>query len=229
MPVNNMIIYFFTFALFFFISWKSKHAGTQRLFNEAGTITPIPEKVINAHLAGICTLGVIPLLLLKNAASQVLTGYSMPESYYLLLYLLLLTLVISIAFKQSKITIAKKDDFTGNFKGQSSAVYTHYFIIRCLFLFVYELWFRGLFLFNSIDLMGIPAAILLNVFLYAAVHMFNSKIELLASIPFGILLCLLSILFNTVWPAAIFHIAFSLVYEINMYRSYYHTAKTIRQ
>lgn len=229
MPVTNMIIYFFTYVLFFFISWKSRHAGSLRLFNDAGEISPIPEKVINAHLAGICTLGVIPLLLLKNTKLQMLTGYSMPNPYYLLLYLQLLTLVVSIAFKQSKITIAKKDDFTGNLKGHTSTVYTHYFIIRGLFLFVYELWFRGYFLFNSIDWMGMPAAILLNVFLYAAVHIFNSKKELLASIPFGILLCLLSILFNTAWPAAIFHIAFSLVYEINIYRSYYYTAKTVRQ
>lgn len=229
MPASNMIIFLFTYALFFFISWKSKHAGTQRLFNVAGEINPMPKKVINAHLAGICTLGVIPLLLLKNTASQALTGYSIPNPFYLLLLLLLLTLVISIAFKQSKLTIAKKEDFTGNFKGPSSIVYTHYFIIRGLFLFVYELWFRGFLLFNSIDWMGIPAAILLNIFLYAAVHMFNSKKELLASIPFGILLCLLSILFNKVWPAAIFHIAFSLTYEINIYRSYYYAAKTVRQ
>src|SRR5436190_1485315 len=104
---------------------------------------------------------------------------------------------------ESQRLIAKKQGSSEVFLKLSSSYFVWYFIIRAAFLFVYELWFRGFLLFDSISWVGIPAAVAINVFLYVLVHMFNSKKEILACIPFGILVCLLSIFFNAAWPAII--------------------------
>jgi membrane protease YdiL (CAAX protease family) len=110
----------------------------------------------------------------------------------------------------------------------SSSFLIGYFIIRIVFLVVYELWFRGFLLFDSISWIGMPAAVALNVILYVLVHIFNSKKEILVCIPFGIVLCFFSIVFNAAWPAIILHIGFSVVYEINTCRSYFYSSKTAR-
>jgi membrane protease YdiL (CAAX protease family) len=88
------------------------------------------------------------------------------------------------------------------------------------------MFFRGFLLFGSIAVMGIPLAVSLNVLLYVLLHLFNSKKEMLACIPFGLLLCWLSVLFNAAWPAMILHACFSLLYEIRIYQSIFTIQKT---
>jgi hypothetical protein len=50
----------------------------------------------------------------------------------------------------------------------------------------------------------------------------------LACIPFGLLVCFFSIFFNSVLPAIMLHIGFSLVYEINIYRLNLINSKTVK-
>lgn len=223
-----MMIYIFCYAMFFLLSWINKINKNQRLFNDEGEFTSKPGNLIGSHIIGILWLGVVPIILLKHPVLKVLVGSQMPDIKYVLLYILLFTLIISIALKQSKNLNAKKQRSAEGLNQLSTSFVIHYFFIRIVFLFVYEMWFRGFLLFNSINWMGIPAAVMLNVFLHVLVHIFNSKKEMLACIPFGIVVCFLSILFNAVWPAIILHIGFSMAYELNIYRSYLYTSKLIR-
>ena len=228
MQTANIMIYLFCYIMFFVLSWMSKVNNNQRLINDEGAFTSKPGNLIGSHIIGILWLGVIPIILLKHSVLNILTGNQMPNISFVIFYLLIFTLIISIAFKQSENIIAKKQGSSESFNQPGSTFFIRYFIIRVLFLFVYELWFRGFLLFDSISRMGMPAAVALNVFLYVMLHIFNSKKEILACIPFGILLCFLSISFNAAWPAIMLHIGFSLVYELNIFRSYLYTSKTVR-
>jgi hypothetical protein len=76
--------------------------------------------------------------------------------------------------------------------------------------------------------MGIPLAVTLNVILHVLLHMYNSKKEMLGCILFSLLACWLCILCNAAWPAVILHIMFSLVYEVNLYKSHFSTPKIAR-
>ena len=228
MQTANIMIYLFCYIMFFVLSWMGKVNNNQRLMNDEGTLTSKPGNLIGSHIIGILWLGVVPIILLKHSVMKVLTGNQIPQISFVIFYILIFALIISIAFKQSENIIAKKQGSSESFNQPGSTFFIRYFIIRVLFLFVYELWFRGFLLFDSISSMGIPAAVALNVFLYVLLHIFNSKKEMLACIPFGLLVCFLSIVFNAVWPAIMLHIGFSLVYELNIYRSYIYTSKTVR-
>ena len=228
MQTTNVMIYLFCYTMFFVLSWMSKVNNNQRLINDEGTFTSKPGKLIGSHIIGILWLGVVPIFLLKHSVMKVLTGNQIPQISFDIFYILIFALIILIAFKQSENIIAKKQRSSENFIQLSSAFFICYFIIRALFLFVYELFFRGFLLFESINWLGIPAAVALNVFLYVTVHIFNSKKEMMACIPFGILVCFLSILFKAVWPAILLHMGFSLVYELNICRSYFYSSKTVR-
>lgn len=89
-----------------------------------------------------------------------------------------------------------------------------YIPLRVLFLIAYEFWIRGILLFSLLTAFGMYWAILINVPLYAGLHAFSGKKEFLGSIFFGVILCMLSIWTENVWPAALIHLALSLSFEL---------------
>ncbi len=88
-----------------------------------------------------------------------------------------------------------------------------YIIIRLLFLLVYEIFFRGVLFWFSLQYLDLINAILINLFFYALIHILDSKKEILGSIPFGIVLCLFTYFSGSIWPAFIIHASLSLGYE----------------
>ncbi len=218
MQTTNSLMHLFIYVLFFGFSWICKINGIHRLINDDGTFTSKPKNLIGTHFIGVIWFGLIPVILFKNSVLKVLTNYKIPDSYLIFLFIFILMLLITTAFKQSKTAFKNKQGLSENFMNLSPSFFISYFMIRAIFLFTYELWFRGFLLFDCIHWFGIPMAVSINIFLYVLLHIFNSKKELLACIPFGLMVCFFSILFNIVWPAIILHIAFSLVYELNIYR-----------
>lgn len=228
MQTTNIIVYLLCYALFFLFSWISKRTNSQRLINEHGIFTSNPTNLIAFHVIGIILFGIIPLLLLKQSFLKVLINARILDSSFVLVFILLFILVLNIVYKQSRYAALKKQPLYKSSAHLSSSFFIPYFIVRAIFLFSYELWFRGFLLFDSITWLGVSAAVTINIFLYVALHLFNSKKEMLACIPFGLLVCFFTILFNAVWPAIILHISVSFVYELTFYRSYLYTTKIER-
>ncbi|MCI4442645.1 MAG: CPBP family intramembrane metalloprotease, partial [Lentimicrobium sp.] len=212
----------------FGFSWICKIKGIHRLVNDNGVFTQKPRGLITAHIIGIIWLGILPIIVLKQSILQVLTEIKIPVSFIIVLYFFLLILIIAIAFEQSKNAYEKSQSSSESFARLSSDFFISYFIVRALFLFSYELWFRGFLLFGCIHWFGIPLAVFINVTLYVLLHIFNGKKEALACIPFGLLVCFFSIVFNSASPAIMLHIGFSLAYEINIYRLNLINSKTVK-
>lgn len=219
MQTTDSLVYVFIYVLFFGFSWMCKINGVHRLINDDdGVFTSKPRGLIGFHVVGMIWLGIVPVIFMKNSILSVLTEIKIPHSFFTVLYFLIFILITTIAFNQSKKTYEKKQESTENLVHLSSQFFISYFIVRASFLFSYELWFRGFLLFDCIRWFGIPLAVFLNGILYVLVHIFNGKKEMLACIPFGLMVCFFSILFNTAWPAIMLHIGFSSVYELNFYR-----------
>jgi membrane protease YdiL (CAAX protease family) len=89
-----------------------------------------------------------------------------------------------------------------------------YLLLRGLFLICYEIFFRGVLLNFCIAHTTFPAAIAINVGLYTIAHIFSSRQELIGSVPFGIVLCLLTLYTRSVWPAVIIHVMLGLPYDV---------------
>ena len=77
------------------------------------------------------------------------------------------------------------------------------------YLFAYELMFRG-FLLQSLLPYGLVLAVAVNTALYVAVHVPKGLSEAIAAVPFGLLLCFLTIEYGTIWAAFILHLVLAL-------------------
>jgi membrane protease YdiL (CAAX protease family) len=227
MQTTNIMVYAISYAMVFVLSWISKINKNSRLFNDEGGITQKPGNLLGIHLAVILWLCLVPVILLNLPVIHVLFGNSTPEASSIFSFGLLCLAAITIAIRLGN-DIMVPGIVSHDMPGQlTRSFFKKYFIIRALYLFAYELWFRGFLLFETIRFFGIPAAVSLNILLYTLLHIFKSKKEMLSCIPFGFILCFLSIFFNAAWPAIILHISFSLIYELNIYHSYFRISKII--
>lgn len=218
MQTTTIVLYIASYVFFFVFNRKCIKDSSQRLINDDGDFTSKPKQLILAHFIGAVWLGFIPVITLKDSITSILIDPKTIEANTILLYVLTLITILFIAFKQSTHAHEKKEKSSGSSIHLSAFFFISYFITRAIFLFSYELWFRGGLLFETTANIGIPLAIAVNIFLYVLLHIFNSRKELLACIPFGIASCLFCFAFNAAWPAILLHIGFSLGYEINFYR-----------
>ena len=79
------------------------------------------------------------------------------------------------------------------------------FFTWIIYLFAYELFFRGLLLFSLYGAFGFTTAIIVNVILYALVHIPKGVKETIGSLPFGLLLCFITIDTGSIFAAFILH------------------------
>lgn len=228
MQATDSLVHVFIYVLFFGFSWMCKIIGIHRLINDDGVFTSKPRGLIGSHIIGMVWLGIVPIILMENSILSFLTEIEIPNGFFMVLYTLIFILIATIAWNQSKKEFGKKQEFTVTGVCLSSEFFIFYFVVRALFLFSYESWFRGFLLFDCIRWFGIPLAVFINGILYVLVHIFNNKKEVLACIPFGLMVCFFSMTFNSAWAAILLHIGFSLVYELNFYRLHLINPKTIK-
>ncbi len=100
--------------------------------------------------------------------------------------------------------------------------------LRTLFLIVYEIFFRGVMLFCMIEDFGIAIAFFINLFLYVFIHWHSDKKERYGSVLMGLVLCLISIYYQNVWPAITIHLMLALSNEIGILITNRSLIKTLR-
>ena len=88
-----------------------------------------------------------------------------------------------------------------------------YASLRSAFLVSYEWFFRGLLLWSLVLSLGTIWAILINISLYTLMHIHKNKNELIGCIPFGLLVCVFTLWWQSVWPAIIFHLEITMIRE----------------
>jgi membrane protease YdiL (CAAX protease family) len=86
---------------------------------------------------------------------------------------------------------------------------TFYINLLCLaiYLFGYELLFRGVLLFPLAETLGIWPAIAINIALYAATHIPKGLDETIGAAPLGLVLCILTLQSGNIWIAFLVHVA----------------------
>ena len=78
------------------------------------------------------------------------------------------------------------------------------------YLFAYEFLFRGLLLFSLLEIVPYWPAILLNTFFYSLVHYPKGYKQTVGAVPFGIILCILTIKTGSIWIAFFVHVMLAL-------------------
>jgi membrane protease YdiL (CAAX protease family) len=221
MSIGTLILkYAVCYCAFFFVLLLSKSNGGYRLFDEDG-----PARNAGAlqglQIAGIVWLGVIPIFTFDHSWPEIVFGKSIPGFFPAFIIALLLIAVILFARKQSESLFGKIISDQKPVKIFSQVFILRYVSLRFLFLCAYEIFLRGYLLPDSIHYIGITKAVVLNVALYTLLHAPGDKKETIACIPFGILLCVICIWLNAVWPAIVLHVSLSLNYETNLLKRFY--------
>jgi membrane protease YdiL (CAAX protease family) len=89
-----------------------------------------------------------------------------------------------------------------------------------IYLLGYEFMFRELFLFTWAEAFGAPVAVAANLVVYALVHILNGRKETLGTLPFGLVLCLISLQTGSFMAAWALHLTLSL--SASLFSVYHH-------
>jgi membrane protease YdiL (CAAX protease family) len=213
----QILIYSISYLLLSVLLFFCKAKKGTRLQDENGPVAN-RQALILLHAGGILLLGIPSVYLLNHQLPEIVFGKSAPSYLQIAVTVFLAGLVLVIAGRIAEKKYRQAKDKKAATTSFSTGFVTNYFILRILFLVAYEISFRGFLLNFCIDNWGIMAAIIINIVLYTLVHIVFGKEEMLACIPFGLLLCGLSIWTGAIWPAIVVHMAMSLSYDVNFLR-----------
>ena len=219
-PSAPLLSYAICYLLFFGLLWVCKSQRAHRLFDEDDLVAT-PWLLIALHVGGIFLFGVVPAVFSHNLSFAPKTGSAetmLPTIITVLLTVLFSLLSPRLAEKKYRALLRASETPAG----LGGAYISTYFLVRVVFICAYESWFRGGLLQDSTAYFGAPVAVLLNVALYAALHVVNGKAEVLGCLPFGLLLCGLCLWQGAVWPAMALHLALTLPYELWYWRNIPH-------
>jgi membrane protease YdiL (CAAX protease family) len=219
--------YTICYSVFFLISFITKTENSNRLLSSKGFAIN-PGMLLGLQLVGILWLGIVPYFILHYSLHDILIGNKTPTIIQLGSVVLLLIAAVTFAnleADRSNAALVKSNQFVAAFRKTFTR---RYFVYRIMFLICYETFFRGCLLTDSIHETGIWAAILINTFLYALLHIFNDKKEIIACVPFGILLCCICCWFGAAWPAIVLHTVFAITYELKLVKKNVHTINKIQ-
>jgi membrane protease YdiL (CAAX protease family) len=177
----------------------------------------VSQKVLNGnwlllhvrHAGGILIMTALPVLLLPVVPVTVFLWPGSANHIQMLTLMTAAMILLILVEKNRKGLTIKRSLYQ---RGSSFHAILHIFL-RSSFLVSYEWFFRGCILFSCIDLFGTIPAITINLVLYALIHSFNGKKEMYGSVPFGLMLCLFTIWYQSVWPAILLHLLLSSAYE----------------
>ena len=88
-----------------------------------------------------------------------------------------------------------------------------------VYLIAYEFLFRG-YIFNSLlHLTSVGNAFIVSITLYALAHLFKGEKEFILSVPFGFILCYITLLTENVWAAVVIHSILAISNDIFAFRA----------
>ena len=177
----------------------------------------VSEKILNGnwillhvrHAGGIFIMTGLPASFLPVVPGNIFLWPGSADHIQTLTLMITGLILLTLVVKNREGLVIEK---TVNHKDSSFHAMLH-IVLRSCFLVSYECFFRGFVLFSCIDLFGIIPAVIINMVLYALLHSFNGKKEMCGSVPFGLMLCVFSIWYQSVWPAILLHLLLSSSYE----------------
>jgi membrane protease YdiL (CAAX protease family) len=173
------------------------------------------KDVFISRIAGISLFGILPVLYLLPQKMQIIKyGLDLKDIYIsLLIFLAFFPILFLINFFNSK-------------KEQNLAVYPEIrkpvwskglvfmsAISWLAYIVAYEFLFRGWFLYSTIEVFDYWPSIIINVVLYALAHLPKGMKETVASIPFGVLLCVITLETGNILAAVLIHGFLGLINE----------------
>ena len=211
-------------SLVFFVIYlfTAQSEGIKKLFYARYSIDEASVKhIFFTKLFGFISMGVLPLvicILMLDGTTPSDYGLTIipKTTFFSVVWTLGLTvLVVPIAYMS-----AKKPKNLVNYPQIRAKVWTEKSVFinaqgLALYLFGYEMLFRGTLLFPLTVAIGVWPAIAINIALYSATHIPKGLDETIGAIPLGLVLCLLTLMSGTIWIAFLVHVAMAWTNSFN--------------
>ncbi len=199
----------------YMIYWFTQESPALKawLINRYGAEKGAEKLILSTKYLGAFTIGVLPLfvyLIVFPDTELDQLGFWYNEETRLLTFLWMLGLgaVMIFIFAKSAKTptvLAKQPEIRTKEWSRNLLIRT--LAAWAVYLLGYEFFFRGLLLYPLVDAFGIWPAILVNVVMYAGLHVPKGLDEAIGAIPLSVVLCLLGVLTGTFWISYIVHVA----------------------
>jgi membrane protease YdiL (CAAX protease family) len=167
-------------------------------------------------MAGFIFFGLIPWILVFNFLNESPYSYGLHygrTGHYPYLLVIPMILPFAVYF------LAKNPSFYASYPEMRLKEWTKSdtlvtILSWIIYLSGYEFVFRGLLLFHYAAASGTAIAVAINVLVYAAAHLPKGRQETLGAVPFGLLLCTLALLTDSVLLPFLVHLSLALSTEL---------------
>jgi membrane protease YdiL (CAAX protease family) len=199
------------FVVFWFVSKSTVIKAYY--FRKYPTDTAWLHLIFMTKWVGFLSMGLFPLLfLLSTEPQRGLAYYGLNLRSDTLLFNLIVSIVLSLVVIPLVAFSAKQAKNLVNYPQIRASVWDPKtfrlnLVGWAIYLFGYELLFRGILLFPLVEAYGVWLAIAVNVALYAATHIPKGLDETIGAAPLGFVLCLLTLMAGNIWIAFLVHVA----------------------
>ncbi|MEM6842194.1 MAG: CPBP family intramembrane glutamic endopeptidase [Bacteroidota bacterium] len=199
------------FVVFWFLSESEKihqQIGVNRS-KEAASVA----KVVYQKMMGVFFLGIIPiviaLLFLPYSLAEYGLGFQNTGTSMLWIC------GIAVIVFPLNIRAARRPDNLAYYPMMRAESWDWRLVLlnaaaTTAYLFSYELLFRGILLTAGVATLGVWPGIAINIALYSTTHLPKGPAETIGAIPFGLLMCYITLTTGTIWVAVVAHIILSL-------------------
>lgn len=215
---DNGVIAIATVSLVFLIHRYSFTSGviSKRFKYRPGDPDASIRRILYKRLLGALLFGLLPALVLKLVIGGQLSRYGISGVNLGKSILWWIPVAAVLTFLACLMTRSRKhlELYPQIRTGQwTLGLLTASAMSWILYLAGYELLFRGFLLFSCLESFGFWPAIILNVSLYALVHLDRGAREAFGTLLFGFLLCYPTLLLGSCWFAVFVHITVALSNE----------------
>lgn len=179
------------------------------------------------HVTAIIILGPVVLLYILLQGNESLWRLPAENSEWLVIWSCSLLAALLMGLWEANQKIFNSNKPASSFF-PPYGLSTYYFLSRIPFLIIYEFFFRSFLLENIMHLANITWAVAFNLIFYSLAHIFSNRKEIIGTIPFGLLLCIITIKLQSVWPAVSIHLVLALSHEIKLIYHYSHSIKKLK-
>lgn len=180
-------------------------------------------KVISQRIAGLIILGIIPALIglfvwQRSLSHYGINGNNLLATLFWVIALSLLIIPLCQVFSKNPSNTKVYPQI--RIKEWSGAVIWINIISWGVYLFGYEFLFRGFLLITGIPILGILQAIAVSTLFYSLAHIPKGLKETIAAIPFGLILCFITIETQNIWAAFFAHLVLAISNDFVALRAY---------
>ncbi len=200
---------------FFLLALNSRQVRN-RLARKFGKEKAKAYRILIQRGTGILLYGIIPAFLVSLFFSKNFSAYGLAFKNFT--ESLLWTLGLSLLIIPINLKTAKNPSYHKKYPEIQTAEWGADLLFISalswiLYLFAYELLFRGILFFSCLRSFGLWPAVLINIFIYTAFHLHKGWKEMTGSVFFGFALCILTYKTGTLWTSFFCHTVLALSNE----------------